>query len=174
MSASPAYLAFDLGAESGRAVLGRLNGDRFTLKEIHRFPNRPVRLADSLYWDVLYLWEEMKHGLALAIREAGPSLVSLGVDTWGVDFGLLDMQDQLIGNPFHYRDHRTDGILEISSQTLSHDEIYRQTGIQTMAINSLFQLLAMVQARSPQLAAAQTFLNMPDLFNFWFSGVKDL
>ncbi len=172
MSASPAYVAFDLGAESGRVILGRLEADRILLKEIHRFPNRPVQLGNSLYWDVLNLWEEMKRGLALAAREAGDSLVSLGVDTWGVDFGLLDAQDQLIGNPFHYRDRRTDGILEKVSHTLSHDDIYRQTGIQLMPINSLFQLSAMARAGSPQLVAAETFLNMPDLFNFWFSGVK--
>jgi rhamnulokinase len=172
MSASPAYVAFDLGAESGRVFLGRLETDHILLKEIHRFPNRPVQIGDSLYWDVLFLWEEMKHGLALAAREARDSLVSLGVDTWGVDFGLLDTHDQLIGNPFHYRDRRTEGILEKVSHTLSPDEIYRQTGIQLMPINSLYQLAAMAWENSPQLAAAERFLNMPDLFNFWFSGVK--
>jgi rhamnulokinase len=166
------FLAIDLGAESGRAVLGRLNRDRIVLKELHRFPNRPVRLGDSLYWDVLYLWREMKHGLELASREAGASLVSLGVDTWGVDFGLLDAEDNLIGNPFHYRDRRTEGIPERVSVSISPAEIYRQTGIQSMAINSLYQLVSMALGGSPQLAAASTFLNMPDLFNFWFTGVK--
>jgi rhamnulokinase len=172
MKVCPAYLAFDLGAESGRAILGWLDEDRIVIKEIHRFPNRPVRLGGSLYWDVLSLWEEMKRGLGLAIREAGDSLVSLGVDAWGVDFGLLDIQDNLIGNPFHYRDHRTDGILEKVAQIIPLVEIYRQTGIQMMAINSLYQLYAMARSASPQLATAQTFLNIPDLFNFWFSGVK--
>ncbi len=172
MSASPAWLAFDLGAESGRVALGRLEADRLLLKEIHRFPNRPVQLGDCLHWDVLSLWEEMKHGLVLAAREAGDALWSLGVDTWGVDFGLLDAQNQLLGNPFHYRDRRTEGILEKVSHKLSPEEVYRQTGIQLMPLNSLYQLAAMVGSSSPQLAAAETFLNMPDLFNFWFTGVK--
>jgi rhamnulokinase len=114
----------------------------------------------------------MKHGLELASREAGASLVSLGVDTWGVDFGLLDAEDNLIGNPFHYRDRRTEGIPERVSVSISPAEIYRQTGIQSMAINSLYQLVSMALGGSPQLAAASTFLNMPDLFNFWFTGVK--
>jgi sugar (pentulose or hexulose) kinase len=170
MKPSPAFLAFDLGAESGRAILGRLRNDRIELQEIHRFSNGPVCVGDSLYWDVLRLWGEMKHGLALAAREAGDELVSLGVDTWGVDFGLLDKEDNLIGNPFHYRDRRTDGMLEKVSQTISPVEIYRQTGIQNIAINSLYQLVSM--EKSAQLASARRFLNLPDLFNFWFSGVK--
>jgi sugar (pentulose or hexulose) kinase len=169
---APAFLAFDLGAESGRVVHGRLRHDRLELQEVHRFPNGPVRVGDSLHWDVLHLWGEMKHGLALAVREAGDSLVSLGVDTWGVDFGLLDKHDTLIGNPYHYRDRRTDGILDAVSKSIPLTEIYRQTGIHVMAINSIFQLAAMARAKSDQLAAAHTFLNMPDLFNFWFSGVK--
>ena len=172
MKGPPAFLAFDIGAESGRVVLGRLQNDRIELQEIHRFPNGPVQIGDSLHWDVLHLWQEMKHGLAHAVREAGDSLVSLGVDTWGVDFGLLDVDDNLIGNPFHYRDRRTEGILQTVSKSISHAEIYRQTGIQIMAINSLYQLVSMALAKSPQLASAHRFLNMPDLFNFWFSGVK--
>lgn len=172
MKTPPAFLAFDLGAESGRAILGRLRKDRIELQEIHRFPNGPVCVGDSLHWDVLRLWGEMKHGLALAASETGDALESLGVDTWGVDFGLLDKEDNLIGNPFHYRDRRTEGILERISQSIAPEEIYRQTGIQIMAINSLFQLSAMAVAGSPQLAAASTFLNLPDLFNFWYSGVK--
>lgn len=172
MKNAPAFLAFDLGAESGRAILGRLRNDRIELQEIHRFPNGPVCIGDSLHWDVLRLWAEMKHALALASHAAGDSLISLGVDTWGVDFGLLDIHDNLIGNPFHYRDHRTDGILDSISNSISPTEIYQQTGIQIMAINSLYQLASMAMAKSPLLAAASTFLNMPDLFNFWLSGVK--
>jgi sugar (pentulose or hexulose) kinase len=172
VKAAPAFLAFDLGAESGRTVLGRIRNDRIELQEIHRFPNRPVQIGDSLHWDVLRLWGEMEHGLALAAREAEDSLVSLGVDTWGVDFGLLDIHDHLISNPFHYRDRRTEGILERMPRSVSNVEIYQQTGIQIMTINSLYQLASMALAESPQLAAASTFLNMPDLFNFWFSGVK--
>jgi rhamnulokinase len=172
MKEPPAFLAFDLGAESGRAVLGRLRSGRLELQEIHRFPNAPLQVNGSLHWDVLRLWAEMKHGLALAVREAGDALVSLGVDTWGVDFALLDAADSLLGNPFHYRDRRTEGMVEAACSILSRSEIYNQTGIQIMPINSLFQLLLMVKSGSTQLAEACTFLNMPDLFNFWFSGVK--
>ncbi len=172
MKDSPAYLAFDLGAESGRVVFGRLEQDRLELQEIHRFPNGPVRVGDSLHWDVLRLWEEMKKGLALAVQACGDSLISLGVDAWGVDFGLLDRSDNLLGNPYHYRDRRTEGMLESVFSRISQEELYRQTGTQIMAINSLFQLYSMVAAKSPQLAAAQTFLSIPDLFNFWFSGEK--
>jgi rhamnulokinase len=169
---SQAYLAFDLGAESGRALLGGLRNDRLELQEIHRFPNGPVRVGNSLHWDILRLWGEMKKGLALAYKETGASLVSLGVDAWGVDFGLLDKNDNLIGNPYHYRDQRTDGILETVSNHISLSQIYQQTGVQIMPINSLYQLYSMVISKSPQLAVAQTFLNIPDLFNFWFSGEK--
>lgn len=178
---SPTFLAFDLGAESGRAVLGRLSANpdsrtgqvgKLELQEIHRFPNGPVSIGNSLFWDVLRLWNEMKHGLTLAARQAGDSLVSLGVDTWGVDFALLDANDALLGNPHNYRDRRTEGMVEAACLVLSHPEIYQQTGIQIMPINSLYQLLAMAKSGSGQLSAAWTFLNMPDLFNFWFSGVK--
>lgn len=169
---SPAFLAFDLGAESGRAVLGRLAGGRLELKEIHRFPNVPLEAQGSLQWDVQGLWTEMKHGLALAVREAGDTLVSLGVDTWGVDFALLDRAGSLLGNPFHYRDRRTEGMVEAACSILPRSEIFAQTGIQIMPINSLYQLLALINTGSTQLAEAHTFLNMPDLFNYWFSGVK--
>ncbi|MGA2489003.1 MAG: hypothetical protein ABSF99_02280 [Anaerolineales bacterium] len=101
-------------------MLGRLQNDRIFLQAIHRFPNGPVKLGDSLHWDMLRLWEQMKHGLALAVREAGDSLISLGVDTWGVDFVLLDIDDNLISNPFHYRDRRTEGILETVSNDISY------------------------------------------------------
>ncbi len=169
---NPYFLAIDLGAESGRLILGGLQENRLQLQEVHRFENRPVRVGDSLYWDVLRLWTEIQQGLALARRQAGESLVSLGVDTWGVDFGLLAADDELLGNPVHYRDRRTDGMLEQAFSLISREEIYRQTGIQFMQINSLYQLLAMSRAGSPLLAAARTFLNMPDLFNFWLSGEK--
>jgi rhamnulokinase len=165
-----AYLAFDLGAESGRAVLGRLRAGKLELQEIHRFPNRTVKVGDSLYWDVLHLWDEMQEGLTLAAKET--ALVSLGVDTWGVDFALLDTNDALLGNPHSYRDHRTESMVEVACSILPRYEIYQQTGIQILPINSLYQLLAMAKSGSGQLSAARTFLNMPDLFNFWFSGVK--
>jgi len=168
----PKFLAFDLGAESGRAVVGHLDVQGLRLEEIHRFANGPVRVLDSLHWDVLRLWAEVKRGLGLAVQAHGPDLLSVGLDTWGVDFGLLAADGTLLGNPYHYRDSRTDGMLERAFQIVPRAEIYDRTGIQFMQINSLYQLLAMAQVNSPLLEASQTFLNMPDLFNFWLSGRK--
>jgi rhamnulokinase len=172
MSRSANFLAFDLGAESGRAVIGHFDGDRLHLEELHRFPNGPVQVLDSLHWDVLNLWTEIKHGLSLAAKAYGERLASIGLDTWGVDFGLLAADDTLLGNPYHYRDSRTDGIMDEAFKIVPRSEIYEATGIQFMQLNSLYQLLAMVQAGSPALDAARTFLTMPDLFNFWLSGRK--
>ena len=165
------FLAFDLGAESGRAVVGHLD-DRLRLEEIHRFPNGPVRVLDSLHWDVLHLWSEIKCGLGLAAKKYGDGLFSVGLDTWGVDFCLLAADDTLLGNPYHYRDSRTDGMMEAAFRIVPRAEIYERTGIQFMQFNSLYQLFAMARADSPALAAARTFLNIPDLFNFWLSGHK--
>jgi rhamnulokinase len=174
------FLAFDLGAESGRAVVGHLDDNRLRLEEIHRFPNGPVQVLDSLHWDVLRLWSEIKHGLGLASKAGAcpeqsrrdDALVSVGLDTWGVDFGLLAADNTLLGNPYHYRDSRTDGMMEAAFRLVPRAEIYERTGIQFMQLNSLYQLFAMAQANSPALASAQTFLTMPDLFNFWLSGRK--
>ncbi len=165
-------LAFDLGAESGRAVLGKYDGENLTLEEAHRFPNTAVAVLDGLHWDTLRLWNEIKQGIRIVVQKHGPDLTSLGLDTWGVDFGLLAADDTLIGNPFHYRDHRTDGIPDKAFAILPQWEIYRRTGIQFLQLNSIFQLLAMVLANSPALRSAKTFLNTPDLFNFWLSGRK--
>ncbi len=166
------YLAFDLGAESGRAVIGHLEDDHLHLEEVHRFANGPVQVLDSLHWDVLRLWSEIKQGLGLAARIYGERLASVGLDTWGVDFGLLAADDTLLGNPFHYRDSRTNGMMDVAFHRVARAEIFERTGIQFMQLNSLYQLLAMAQANSPALATAETFLNMPDLFNFWLTGRK--
>jgi rhamnulokinase len=165
-------LAFDLGAESGRAMIGHFDGQLLELEEIHRFSNTPVRLDKGLYWDVLRLWSDIQQGLAKAADLYGGSLVSIGLDTWGVDFGLLASDDSLLGNPYHYRDRRTNGMLELAFSKVPREEIYQKTGIQFMQLNSLYQLLAMASTNSPVLAAAETFLNMPDLFNFWLTGRK--
>jgi rhamnulokinase len=165
------FLAIDLGAESGRAMLGRID-ERLTLEEIHRFSNGPVRVGDHIYWDVLRLWTEIKNGLRIAAESEHDSLAGLGLDTWGVDYSLLDDSDHLIGNPFHYRDTRTDAMVEAASQIVPREEIYNQTGIQFMQINTLFQLFAMRYANDPALQNARTFLMMPDLFNFWLTGRK--
>jgi rhamnulokinase len=152
--------------------VGHLDGDRLRLEEIHRFPNGPVQVLDSLHWDVLRLWSDIKHGLGLAANAHGGDLVSIGLDTWGVDFGLLAADDTVLSNPYHYRDSRTDGMLEEAFKIVPRAEIYEQTGIQFMQLNSLYQLLAMAQADAPALSTANTLLFMPDLFNFWLSGRK--
>jgi len=172
MAAEAKFLAFDLGAESGRAVIGFFDGEKVRLEDVHRFANQPVRLLDTLYWDTLRLFAELKRGLAMAVTTHGAEFEGIGIDTWGVDFGLLGKDDVLLGNPRHYRDHATDGMLEIAFGIVPRAEIYQRTGIQFMQINSLYQLLSMQRAESPLLDAAQTLFFTPDLLNFWFTGVK--
>jgi rhamnulokinase len=166
------FLAFDLGAASSRAVVGRFDGERLTLEEVHRFPNGPAQVRDSLHWNVLRLYSELKHGLAKSRDEIGLELVSLGLDTWGVDSALIDKQGALLGNPYHYRDARTNGIFEEAFRRVSREEIFEQTGIQFLQINTLYQLLSMVISKSPLLSAAATLLMTPDLFNYWLTGQK--
>ena len=160
--------AVDLGASSGRVMLARFDGERLRLEEAHRFPNGPVRVADHMHWDVLRLFDEIKTGLCKAGQIA--PLSSLGLDTWGVDFALLDRDDQLIGNPFHYRDPHTNGVFEKAFALVSQDEIFERTGIQFMQINSLFQLFVMRE--SAAVERARSFLMVPDLFNYWLTGRK--
>jgi rhamnulokinase len=165
------FVAIDLGAESGRAVVGQLDGQQLSLHEAHRFRNGPVHVAGHLHWDVLRLFEEIQNGLQLSARHASRGeIASLGVDTWGVDFGLLDRTGALIGNPYHYRDHRTDGVMEQVFGRVPRAEVFAATGIQFMQLNTLYQLYAM--ADSPALASAETLLMMPDLFNYWLTGEK--
>lgn len=166
------YLAFDLGAESGRALMGRIHDDRLHLEEIHRFPNGPIEIEGSLRWDTGRIWSQIREGLAAAGRLGDTRLAGIGLDTWGVDFGLLDAEDNLIEEPCHYRDSRTDGMMDEAFRLIPRNRIFEYTGIQFMQLNSIYQLLAMARADSPALASATTFLNMPDLFNFWLSGRK--
>jgi len=169
MSKTTRYLALDLGAESGRAIVGTFDGKKLTLQEVHRFSNGPVKVRGRMYWDALRLFAEMKAGLKQAVEKHG-KLESLGIDTWGVDFGLLDARGDLLGNPVHYRDSRTDGMVAAAFKLVPRAALYRATGIQFMQLNSVFQLLALAKAKSPQLAQAQRLLFMPDLFNYWFTG----
>jgi rhamnulokinase len=164
------YLAVDLGAESGRVMIGTLIDNRLSLKEAHRFANIPVRLPDGLHWDVLRIWSEIKSGIAAAVSQSDKRVESIGLDTWGVDFALLDQQGALLGNPFHYRDRRTDGMLVEAFRRMPRESIFQNTGIQLMEINSLYQLLAMVLNKSPQFEIAQTLVTIPDLFNYWLTG----
>src|SRR5665811_335839 len=159
------YLAFDLGAESGRAMLGTLDGGRLAVEELHRFANTPVRVFNALYWDTLRLWHEIERGLAIAGRERKLRLDGIGVDTWGVDFGLIGRDGSLVASPMHYRDARNDGMLEKTFAVVPRAEIFAHTGIQFMQLNSLYQLYAMKLADSPGLDAAARLLFVPDLFN---------
>ena len=174
MVATQNFLAADLGASSGRAVVARFDGERMSLDEVHRFANGPIALPSaagtSLYWDALRLFGEVKQGLANAVRCCDAGLVSLGIDTWGVDFGLLDRRGELLGNPYHYRDSRTDRMIDEACRRVPREEIFEATGIQFMQLNSLFQLLAMVDQGSPALPLAETLLMMPDLLNYWLTG----
>lgn len=171
MSNSANFAAIDLGAESGRVILGTVSDSKLELSDLHRFPNGPIRTLDELHWDVLRLWSEMKQGVGMASQRAS-GLRGIGIDTWGVDFGLFVHGHALLGNPFHYRDARTNGILDKAFGIVPRKEIFDHTGIQFMQFNSIFQLLAMKLANSPLLDVAETFLMMPDLFNFWFTGRK--
>jgi rhamnulokinase len=166
------YLAIDLGAESGRVIAGQWNGKAIRLEEIHRFPNGAVNLADSLRWDVLRLWTEIQAGLAVAGKRFGKSVVSVGADTWGVDFVLLSRHDQILGQPYHYRDARTNGILEWAFKKVPRRKIFDQTGLQFMQFNTLFQLLATQRRSAELLDEAHRLLFMPDFIHWALCGSK--
>jgi rhamnulokinase len=163
------YLAIDLGAESGRGLLGRFDGERLALEELHRFPNGPSRVYDTLHWDLPRLWQEVKTALAKAAG-ACSSLDGVGVDTWGVDFGLIGRGDTLLGNPVHYRDSRTDGMMDAAFARVGRDRLYDITGLQFLPFNTVYQLLAMRRQNSPLLDVAETLLMMPDLFGWLLTG----
>src|SRR6266436_3075647 len=163
------FLAIDLGAESGRAMLGTLDGGRLTLEELHRFPNEPVRLPTGLYWDTLRLFHEIRRALSICGNQRKLKLDGIGIDTWGVDFALLGADGALVDNPRHYRDARNNGLLEKTFAVVAREEIFAETGIQFMQINSIYQLHAMKLA--PALGIAKTLLFTPDLFNYWLTGV---
>lgn len=172
MSSTSNFLAVDLGASSGRVLLGKWDGARFDLEELHRFDNEPVAAMGHLHWDVLRLWAEIKAGLSAYAARSQEPLSGIGLDTWGVDFALLDRAGRLLGNPYHYRDVRTEGMVERVFEMVPREEVYAQTGIQFMQINTLYQLFSMVQDRDPQLEAADALLTIPSLFYYWLSGSK--
>jgi rhamnulokinase len=163
------FLAVDIGAASGRVILGGWDGARFGLEELLRFPNEPVRAGDGLHWDVLRLWREVQSGLARYRAREGVRLSGIGIDTWAVDFGLLDREGRLLGNPYHYRDGRTAGIAEEVDALVAPGALYAQTGIQRLPFNTLYQLASM-GADDPQLAAAESLLLIPDLLGYWLTG----
>ena len=168
---SQVLLAVDLGASSGRVVAGLFDGGRLALEEVYRFDNGGVPAAGALYWPIMNQWQHVQRGLRSAAKIYGSHIASVGVDTWGVDFGLLGRRRDLLGNPHHYRDRRTDGMLERLSRS-SPARRFSATGLQFMELNSLYQLLAMKRAGSPMLDAAETLLFMPDLFHWLFTGVR--
>jgi rhamnulokinase len=170
--ATRCYLAVDLGAESGRVMAGLWNGKTIQLEEVHRFPNGPVFLADSMRWDVLRLWSEIQNGLALAGKKYGKNIVSVGADTWGVDYVLLNKKDELLGQPYHYRDARTNGLMEKTFKQVPRAEIFSQTGLQFMQLNTLFQLLALKRDHPDLLEAADRLLFMPDFFHWCLCGSR--
>jgi rhamnulokinase len=168
-AATSYYLALDLGAESGRGLLGRFDGQHLSLEEIHRFPNEPVRMLDTLHWDLPRLFLEIKRSLAKA-ASGGAKLDGLGVDTWGVDFGLIGRGETLLGNPVHYRDARNDGKIAAACQLVPRERIYEITGLQFLPFNTAYQLLAMRMADSPLLDSAETLLMIPDLIGWLLTG----
>jgi rhamnulokinase len=166
------YIAVDLGAESGRVIAGLWDGKTMRMEELHRFSNGPVHVNGTMRWDVVRLWAEIQSGIALAKSKFGTTIVSIGVDTWGVDFVLLSKSGELLGLPFHYRDRRTQGMLAKAFEVVAREEIFGATGAQFMEINSLYQLLAF-QKNSPELLrAADRFLMIPDFFNWRLCGAK--
>lgn len=161
-------LAFDFGASSGRAIIGCFDGEKITLEEVHRFSNDPVSVGGTVYWDVLRLFHEIKQGIIKA-RMAG-GFDSIGIDTWGVDFGLIDSEGKLMENPIHYRDARTVGLVDEAFKTLPREKIYGITGIQFMELNTLFQLISLKKNRPWMLERADKMLFMPDLFAYMLTG----
>ena len=167
------YLAVDLGASNGRVLAGRISGGRLEIQTLHRFSNGPIGVAERLHWDILGLWREIQNGLRAAEHQfRGQRFVSVGVDTWGVDFGLLGPGDELLGNPYCYRDSRTAGVMSRCFEVVPAEEIFAQTGLQFMEFNSLYQLIACQQSESPLLGVAEHLLLIPDLIHWLMTGEK--
>ncbi|MBN2414902.1 rhamnulokinase [bacterium] len=164
------YLAFDIGAGSGRAILGSVSADRLTLREMHRFENKPCEKNGHLFWDMPYLFDQLRQGMRRTAAAGHAVLDGIGVDTWGVDFALLDSGGRLLGNPYMYRDSRTDGMMEKAFAIVPRREIYAITGTQFMQLNTIFQLLSMADTGDPALQEAAHLLFMPDLFTHFLTG----
>jgi rhamnulokinase len=164
------YLAVDLGASSGRTIVGTFEDGKLTLKEMNRFWNGPTEIRGTLLWDFVHLFRNIKEGIALAKKEYGDGLVSMGIDTWGVDFGLFNADGRLMGNPINYRDARTNGMMEKVFELVPKDEVFAQSGIQFMGINTLYHMMALAESDSVQYKAAKKMLFSPDLLNYWLTG----
>ena len=164
------YLAVDLGVSSGRTIVGTLEDGKLTLKEMNRFWNGPTEIRGTLLWDFVHLFRNIKEGIALAKKEYGEGLVSMGIDTWGVDFGLFNADGRLMGNPVNYRDARTTGMMEKVFERVPAEEVFAQSGIQFMGINTLYHMMALAESDSVQYKAAEKMLFSPDLLNYWLTG----
>ncbi|MBU5591877.1 rhamnulokinase [Clostridium sp. MSJ-4] len=163
-------LAFDLGASSGRGILGSFDGNKIELKEIHRFTNTAIMKHNIMYWNLPQLFDEIKRGMKMGEAEGGYD--SIGIDTWGVDYGLIDKDGNLLDNPVHYRDTRTLGMIDEVAKDITKDKLYTLTGNQIMEINTLFQLYYEYLKKDKTISEATTMLMMPDLFNYLLTGVK--
>lgn len=163
------FLAIDLGASSGRGIIGAFDGERITLRENHRFPNEPVMAGGRFYWDILRILHEIKQSIRQSVLD-GDAVSSIGIDTWGVDYGLLDRNGRLMGNPVHYRDMRTDNITAEFAQYMSPEQLYRITGIQSLDFNTVYQLAAELRDDPERLRAANKLLFIPDLLNYFLTG----
>ena len=170
MSGTKKYIAFDIGASNGRCMIGSFDGYTLCLDELIRFDNGYVQVMDHYYWNILGLFDHVKSSLRKAGRDHKNDLVSIGVDTWGLDFALLDQHENIIANPFCYRDPQTEGMMELAFKRVPRQEIFQTTGLQFMQINTLFHLMAMAACDSPAMGIAKTFLMIPDLMNFWLTG----
>lgn len=166
------YIAVDLGAESGRVMLSKVSSSEIALTELHRFPTASTRVGKTFHWDILRLWSDIQAGIAKAVTAVGgaKNVAGIGVDTWGVDFGLFDEDGALLGNPVCYRDDRTAGMPEKVEALLPRAQLYGVTGIQSMFFNTIYQLAALSFGKSAQLRAAKRLLFMPDIINYWLSG----
>lgn len=172
MSVKKIYLAVDLGGGSGRVLAGEFDGQRIVLHELNRFENRPLELPDGRHWNITGIYLNILDGLKAAAKKYGKKPISVGIDTWGVDYVLLDKDGHVLGLPFQYRDHRTEGMMEKAFTIVSKKELYEATGIQLMPFNSIFQLLSEVARKSPILDAAEDILFTPDLLGYWLTGKK--
>lgn len=164
------YLAIDLGASSGRAVVGTFKHGKLALEEISRFWNGPTEISGTLHWDIVYLFRNIREATILARKKFGNGLTSMAIDTWGVDFGLLDAQGKLLGNPVHYRDRYTDGIPEHVFEIVGKETVFKQTGIQFMQFNTLYQLYSLALSGNAQYRHADKMLFIPDILNYWLTG----
>jgi rhamnulokinase len=157
MPSSTAYLGVDIGAESGRVMAGAWDGKTMRLQEMHRFPNGGIQLAATLRWDILRLWSEVRYGLGVASKQIASEIISIGVDTWAIDYVLLSRTDEIVGQPYHYRDRRTRGLVEMACAKVPRAEIFAATGLQFMELNTLYQLMA-TQRDHPEADAAGCLL----------------